>query len=160
VEAGGKGIDTDQHATRMKGDRAAPGVAQGYKTMFLQDSDGQMLDTYSIAAGLDYVGISPILADLGNTGRVRFEAATDKEVLEALDLTMKTEGIIPALESSHAFVQAFKDAPNMSSEEAIIINMSGRGDKDIFTIAHAFDDPSWKAFIVGRGEEYSKSMRE
>jgi len=160
VEAGGKGIDTDQHATRMIGDRAAPGVAQGYKTMFLQDSDGQMLDTYSIAAGLDYVGISPILADLGNTGRVRFEAATDNEVLKALDLTMKTEGIIPALESSHAFVQAFKDAPNMSSDEAIIINMSGRGDKDIFTIAHAFDDPSWKAFIIGRGEEYSKSMRE
>ncbi len=160
VEAGGKGIDTDQHATRMKGDRAAAGVAQGYKTMFLQDSDGQMLDTHSIAAGLDYVGISPILADLGDSGRVRFEAATDQEVLEALELTMKTEGIIPALESAHAFVQAFKDAPRLSHEEAIIINMSGRGDKDIFTIAHSFDDPSWKAFIVGRGDEYRKSMGE
>ncbi len=154
VEAGGKGLDTDQHATRMTGDRAAPGVAQGYKTMFLQDRDGQMLDTHSIAAGLDYVGVSPILAHLGQTGRVRFEAATDKEVLEALELTMKTEGIIPALESAHAFVQAFKDAPQLSSDEAIIINMSGRGDKDIFTIAHSFDDPSWKDFIIGRADEY------
>jgi len=160
VEAGGKGIDTDQHASRMTGDRAAAGVAQGYKTMFLQDGDGQMLDTHSIAAGLDYVGISPILANLGDTGRVRFEAATDQEVLEALELTMRTEGIIPALESAHGFVQAFKDAPNMNPHEAIIINMSGRGDKDIFTIAHSFDDPSWKRFIIGRGEEYKKSFGE
>ncbi len=154
VEAGGKGIDTDQHASRMVGDRAAAGVAQGYKTMFLQDSDGQMLDTHSIAAGLDYVGVSPILADLGEQGRVRFEAATDVEVLEALTLTMRTEGIIPALESAHAIVQAIKEAPTMPIDQAIIINMSGRGDKDIFTIAHAFDDPSWKEFIIGRAEEY------
>jgi tryptophan synthase beta chain len=154
VEAGGKGIDTEEHACRMVGDRAAAGVAQGYKTMFLQDTDGQMLDTHSIAAGLDYVGVSPILADLGEKGRVRFEAATDKEVLEALTLTMRKEGIIPALESSHAFVQAIKEAPTMSRDQAIIINMSGRGDKDIFTIAHAFNDPSWKEFIISRAEEY------
>jgi tryptophan synthase beta chain len=154
VEAGGKGLDTGKHASRMLTDRAAAGIAQGYKTMFLQDSDGQMLDTHSISAGLDYVGISPILADLGEKGRVRFEAATDDEVLAALQLTMKTEGIIPALESAHAFAQAIKEAPQMSREQAIIINMSGRGDKDIFTIAHAFDDPSWKEFIVRRAEEY------
>jgi tryptophan synthase beta chain len=160
VEAGGKGIDTDQHASRMTGTRAAAGVAQGYKTMFLQDGDGQMLDTHSIAAGLDYVGISPILANLGDSGRVRFAAATDQEVIEALELTMRTEGIIPALESAHAFVQAFKDAPNMDPHEAIVINMSGRGDKDIFTIAHSFDDPSWKRFIIGRAEEYRKSFGE
>ncbi len=160
VEAGGKGIDTDQHASRMTGSRASAGVAQGYKTMFLQDDDGQMLDTHSIAAGLDYVGISPILSDLGDSGRVRFEAATDQEVLEALELTMRTEGIIPALESSHAFVQAFKDAPKMNPHEAIIINMSGRGDKDIFTIAHSFDDPSWKRFIINRADEYRKSFGE
>ncbi len=156
VEAGGKGIDTNQHASRMTGGRASAGVAQGYKTMFLQNDEGQMLDTHSIAAGLDYVGVSPILADLGESGRVRFEAATDKEVIEALSLAMQTEGIIPALESSHAFVQAFKEAPQMSSDEAIIINMSGRGDKDIFTIAHAFDDPSWKDFIIERGKEYQQ----
>ncbi|MCI5142275.1 MAG: pyridoxal-phosphate dependent enzyme, partial [Candidatus Electrothrix sp. ATG1] len=156
VEAGGKGVDTEEHASRMVGDRAAPGVAQGYKTMFLQDDDGQMLDTHSIAAGLDYVGVSPILADLGEKGRVRFEAATDNEVLDALTLTMRTEGIIPALESSHAFAQAIKEAPTMSQDQAIIINMSGRGDKDIFTIAHAFDDPSWKEFIIGRADEYRR----
>ncbi len=154
VEAGGKGIETDQHAARMKGNRASPGVAQGYKTMFLQDDDGQMLDTHSIAAGLDYVGISPILAELGESGRVRFEAVTDAEVLEALTLTMQKEGIIPALESTHGFVQAFKEAGQMSPDEAIIINMSGRGDKDIFTIAHSYDDPSWKEFIVKRARMY------
>ncbi|MCW5213342.1 tryptophan synthase subunit beta, partial [Desulfobulbus sp. TB] len=102
-----------------------------------------------------YVGVSPILADLGEKGRVRFEAATDTEVLEALTLTMRMEGIIPALESSHAFVQAIKEASSMSRDQAIIINMSGRGDKDIFTIAHAFDDPSWKEFIIGRAAEYA-----
>ncbi len=156
VEAGGKGLDTDQHASRMVGDRAAPGVAQGYKTMFLQNDDGQMLDTHSIAAGLDYVGISPILSNLGEQGRVRFEAATDREVLRALSLTMEKEGIIPALESSHAFVQAIKEAPTMRRGQAVIINMSGRGDKDIFTIAHAFDDPSWKDFIIARADSYRK----
>jgi tryptophan synthase beta chain len=124
--------------------------------MFLQSPEGQMLDTHSIAAGLDYVGVSPILADLGERGRVRFAAATDSEVIEALSLTMRTEGLIPAMESAHAFVQAFKEAPAMSGDQAIIINMSGRGDKDIFTIAHAFDDPSWKAFIVKRAEGYKE----
>ena len=156
VEAGGKGIDSDQHAARMKGERAAPGVAQGYKTMFLQDEDGQMLDTHSIAAGLDYVGISPILADLGEKGRVRFETALDNEVLEALTMVMRTEGIIPALEPSHAFVQAIKETPAMGRDEAVIVNMSGRGDKDIFTIAHAFSDPSWQEFIISRAHEYQK----
>ena len=124
--------------------------------MFLQDDDGQMLDTHSVAAGLDYIGVSPILTDLWEQGRVRFESATDKEVMTALDLTMKKEGIIPALESAHAFVQAFKEATDLAQDEALIINMSGRGDKDIFTIAHAFDDPSWKEFIVDRAEEYRK----
>ncbi|NLX17966.1 MAG: tryptophan synthase subunit beta [Desulfobulbus sp.] len=155
VEAGGHGIETGRHAARMvEGSGASAGVAQGYKSMFLQTGEGQMLDTHSIAAGLDYVGISPILADLGERGRVRFTAATDKEVIEALSLTMRTEGIIPAMESAHAFVQAFKEVPSMSDDQAVIINMSGRGDKDIFTIAHAFDDPSWKSFIVARAETY------
>ncbi len=157
VEAGGHGLASGQHAARLCGNDASPGVAQGYKTMFLQNSDGQMLDTHSVAAGLDYVGVSPILSDLWEKKRVRFEAATDKEVMAALDLTMKLEGIIPALESSHAFVQAFKEAPTIPQDEAIIINMSGRGDKDIFTIAHAFDDPSWKEFIINRADEYSNN---
>ncbi len=156
VEAGGLGIASGQHAARMvPGCGSSPGVAQGYKTRFLQTAEGQMQDTHSIAAGLDYVGVSPILADLGDRGRVRFESATDREVIEALSLAMRTEGLIPAMESAHAFVQAFKEAPQMRPDQAIIINMSGRGDKDIFTIAHAFDDPSWKAFIVGRAKDYS-----
>ena len=157
VEAGGHGLTSGQHASRLCGFDASPGVAQGYKTMFLQNSDGQMRDTHSVAAGLDYVGVSPILSDLWEKKAVRFESATDTEVMEALDLTMKKEGIIPALESAHALVQAFKEAPGLSPEEAIIINMSGRGDKDIFTIAHAFDDPSWKQFIIERGKQYSRS---
>lgn len=156
VEAGGKGVDSGLHAARLCGNDASPGIAQGYRTMFLQNEDGQMNETHSVAAGLDYVGVSPILTDHWENKRIRFEAATDKEVMEALDLTMKKEGIIPALESSHAFVQAFKEAPSMSTDEAIIINMSGRGDKDIFTIAHAFDDPSWKEFIIKRAAEYSQ----
>lgn len=157
VEAGGHGLASGQHASRLCGVDASPGVAQGYKTMFLQNSDGQMRDTHSVAAGLDYVGVSPILSDLWEKKAVRFESATDAEVMEALDLTMKKEGIIPALESAHALVQAFKEAPGLSPEQAIIINMSGRGDKDIFTIAHAFDDPSWKQFIIERGKQYSRS---
>jgi tryptophan synthase beta chain len=155
VEAGGRGLDSGAHASRLCGNDATPGVAQGYKTMFLQNDDGQMLETHSVAAGLDYVGVSPILSDLWEKKRVRFETATDQEVMKALDLTMRLEGIIPALESSHAFVQAFKEAPTLSPDEAVIINMSGRGDKDIFTIAHAFDDPSWKQFIIERAKEYS-----
>ncbi len=156
VEAGGHGLDSGQHAARLCGNDASAGVAQGYKTMFLQNDDGQMLDTHSVSAGLDYIGVSPILADLWEKKAVRFEAATDDEVIEALDLTMRMEGIIPALESAHAFVQAFKEVPEMAKDEAIIINMSGRGDKDIFTIAHAYGDPSWKEFIIDRAEQYRK----
>src|SRR5690606_28580899 len=106
------------------------GIAQGYKTYFLQNEDGNMLDTHSVAAGLDYIGVSPILAHLHSTGRARFEAITDREVVDALRLTMRQEGLIPALESSHAFAQAFKEAPRMRSDEVIVINQSGRADKD------------------------------
>ena len=155
VEAGGHGIDSGSHAIRLNCPDASPGVAQGYKTMFLQDEDGQMKHTHSVAAGLDYVGVSPILSDLWEKKQVRFESATDNEVMQALDLTMKKEGIIPALESSHAFAGAFREVGKLSPDDAIIINQSGRGDKDIFTIAHAFADPSWKKFIIDRGKEYS-----
>ena len=159
VEAGGLGLDSGKHAARLASADASAGIAQGYKTMFLQNDDGQMRDTHSVSAGLDYVGVSPILADLWQQKRIRVEAATDAEVMAALDLTIKKEGIIPALESAHAFVQAFKEAPQLSPEEAIIINMSGRGDKDIFTIANAYDDPSWKEFIIGKGKEYAAGIK-
>jgi tryptophan synthase beta chain len=154
VEAGGHGLATGKHAARLASADASVGVAQGYKTFFLQDTDGQMRETHSVAAGLDYVGVSPILAAHKESGRVRFEAATDAEVVEALSLTMKTEGLIPALESSHAFVQAFKEAPALSSNDVVLINQSGRGDKDIFTVAEAFDDPSWRTFIINKADGY------
>jgi tryptophan synthase beta chain len=155
VEAGGKGLETGLHASRLSAPGAAIGVAQGYKTFFLQDNDGQMRETHSVAAGLDYVGVSPILSDLRDKGRVRFESATDREVVKALELTMRTEGLIPALESTHAFVQAFKEAPHMTNDDCIIINQSGRGDKDIFTVADAFEDPAWREFIMQTAQRYS-----
>jgi tryptophan synthase beta chain len=154
VEAGGKGLDSGEHASRLCAKDATVGVAQGYKTYFLQNSDGQMRETHSIAAGLDYVGVSPILSNFHKTGKARFEAATDREVVDAVQLTMRKEGLIPALESAHAFAQAFKEAPDMSQDEAIIINQSGRGDKDIFTVADAFDDPAWQAFIRHKAKQY------
>jgi len=154
VEAGGEGLNTKRHASRLASSDSSIGVAQGYKTYFLQNSDGQMLETHSVAAGLDYIGVSPILADLKENGRVRFEAATDRETIEAMALAIKKEGIVPALESSHAFAQAFKEAPSLSKDDCIIINQSGRGDKDIFTVADAFGDPKWKDFIIKKAEEY------
>ena len=156
VEAGGDGLDSGRHASRLKAADASIGVAQGYKTYFLQDDDGQMRETHSIAAGLDYVGVSPILSHLKENGRARFEAATDQEVVEAVSLTMRKEGLIPALESAHAFARAFKEAPQLSPEETIIINQSGRGDKDIFTVAEAFQDPEWQAFICEKAAQYQK----
>ncbi len=155
IEAGGKGLKTGHHASRLASTDGSVGVAQGYKTYFLQDSEGQMKETHSVAAGLDYVGVSPILSSLREEGRVRFEAATDQEVLEALSLTLKKEGLVLALESAHAFVQAFKEVSDLSKDEIIIINQSGRGDKDIFTIADAFKDPTWRQYIQDKAEEYS-----
>ncbi|MBT4936827.1 tryptophan synthase subunit beta [Candidatus Peregrinibacteria bacterium] len=150
VEAGGKGLDTKKHAARLAANDASLGVAQGYKTYFIQNDDGQMQDTHSIAAGLDYVGVSPILSDLYKKERVRFEATTDEEVMQAHELLMKKEGIIAALESSHAFAQAFKEIAEMSKDESVIINLSGRGDKDIFTIAEAYNDEGWREFIKSK----------
>lgn len=154
VEAGGRRLDSGAHASRLCSDDAAIGVAQGYKTYFLQDAEGQMKETHSIAAGLDYVGVSPILSHLKETGRARFAVATDREVVEAMRLTIRKEGLIPALESAHGFVQAFKEAPDMAPEDIIIINQSGRGDKDIFTVADAFQDPGWREFIIRKAEQY------
>jgi tryptophan synthase beta chain len=154
VEAGGRGLSTHQHAARLASTDASIGVAQGYRTYFLQNDDGQMLDTHSVAAGLDYIGVSPILSHLRDTGRVRFEAATDEEVVSALALTVRREGLIPALESSHAFAGAFREAKALSPEDVIVINQSGRGDKDIFTVADAFRDPLWEDFIRRKAEGY------
>lgn len=155
VEAGGKGLSSGRHAVRLSSEDASIGVAQGYKTYFLQNNDGQMKETHSVAAGLDYVGVSPILSNLKEKGRIRFEAATDKEVMNAFSLTIRKEGLIPALESAHAFAQAFKEAPTLAKDDIILVNQSGRGDKDIFTIADALADPEWRKFIQKKAEEYN-----
>ena len=155
VEAAGKGIDSHQHAARLASPDGSVGVAQGYRSYFLQDPDGQMLDTHSVAAGLDYVGVSPILAHLQRTGRVRFESATDTEVIEALARTVRMEGLIPALESAHAFARLFAEAGQLPPDQCVIVNQSGRGDKDIFTIADAFGDPDWQRFIRQKAQGYN-----
>jgi tryptophan synthase beta chain len=154
VEAGGEGVDSGRHAVRLASMDASLGVAQGYKTFFLQNGDGQMKETHSVAAGLDYVGVSPILAALKEEGRVRFESARDDEVIEALSLTLRKEGLVPALESAHAFAQAFKEAGSLEKDCVVLINQSGRGDKDIFTVADAFGDPKWEDFIKEKAEDY------
>ncbi len=160
VEGGGRGAGIGNHAARLGRNEATVGVAQGYKTYFLQSDEGQMLDTHSVAAGLDYVGVSPILADLHDKGRVRFEAATDEQVVNALKMTVRNEGLIPALESSHAFAQAFLEAPKMRKDEVILINQSGRGDKDIFTVADAIGDPQWELFIQKKAAEYAAKSQK
>lgn len=156
VEAGGEGIESGKHAARLAGGKGRLGVAQGYKTMFLQNEEGLMQDTHSVAAGLDYIGVGPMLADLHQRGLVRFESATDSEVVDALRLTMRTEGIIPALESAHAFAGAFREVPSLSGADAILINQSGRGDKDIFTVADAIGDEDWKDFIRHKAAGYER----
>jgi tryptophan synthase beta chain len=113
-----------------------------------------MRETHSISAGLDYVGVSPILASFRDQGRIRVEAATDAEVLDAFSLTLRKEGLISALESAHAFARAFKEVGSLSGDEVVIINQSGRGDKDIFTVADAFADRKWREFIREKAEQY------
>ena len=134
VEAGGHGVDDRmEHAASISGGR--PGVLHGNRTYLLQDRDGQILEGHSISAGLDYPGIGPEHSWLHDTGRVKYESVTDDEALAAFQLLCSTEGIIPALESSHAIAHAAKIAPNLPKDHLMVINLSGRGDKDIFTVA-------------------------
>jgi len=126
VEAGGLSLEDGQHSIRLSQNTGETGIAQGYKTLFLQNDDGQLGDTHSIAAGLDYVGVSPILAHLSQQGRVIPDSATDAEVTEAFSLLMKTEGIIPALESAHGLAGGFKRARQMTPEQNLVINLSGQ----------------------------------
>ncbi|SFK22965.1 tryptophan synthase, beta subunit [Halobacillus dabanensis] len=138
VEAAGKGIDTPEHAATLS--KGTPGVIHGSMTYLMQDENGQITEPYSISAGLDYPGIGPEHAHLYQTKKVRYEAITDKEALNALKLLTQTEGIIPAIESAHALAQAFKEAEKMSNEETILINLSGRGDKDMATLMDHFKE--------------------
>jgi tryptophan synthase beta chain len=135
VEAGGLGLGGLEHAATLSLGQA--GVLHGNRTLLLQDELGQIRETHSIAAGLDYPGVGPELAHLKSTGRAEYAAVTDAEALEAFQLLSETEGIIPALESSHAVAYAAKLAPTLPKEQVMIVNLSGRGDKDMNTVARA-----------------------
>ncbi|MBR3543826.1 MAG: tryptophan synthase subunit beta [Treponema sp.] len=147
VEAGGIGPDVGQNAARMTGNAGRVGIMQGYKSRFLLDDDGQALATRSISAGLDYCGIGPQLAALGEKGRVEFTSALDSEALDAVKFFAKNEGILFALESAHAGAAAIKLAPKMPSDQALVINMSGRGDKDVFITSPVFRKNAWLNFL-------------
>lgn len=133
VEAAGHGLDTDQHAATMT--KGTVGVVDGMKTYAVFGEDGKVAPVYSISAGLDYPGVGPEHAFFKDSGRVEYVAATDDEAVQALLLLSKTEGIIPAIESSHAIAEAIKRAPQLDKDKIIIINVSGRGDKDVAAIA-------------------------
>jgi tryptophan synthase beta chain len=146
VEAGGRGSGPGQHAARMNG-RGRAGIVQGYKSLFLSDGDGQLLSTHSISAGLDYPGIGPQLAHLGEKGRIRFTTASDREALDAVQFFARTEGVVFALESAHAAAAVMRIARDYPREKALVVNMSGRGDKDLFILARAMDPAPWSAFL-------------
>ncbi|MCW2309524.1 tryptophan synthase subunit beta [Rhodobium gokarnense] len=133
VEAGGKGLEGDEHCASLNAGR--PGVLHGNRTYLLQDDDGQILEGHSISAGLDYPGIGPEHSHLKDIGRVTYVPATDDEALEAFQLCTKLEGIIPALEPAHALAHVMKLAPTMDKDQIIVMNMCGRGDKDVFAVA-------------------------
>ena len=132
VEAGGKGLETNQHASSINGGRL--GVLHGAKTMLLQTPDGNILDTYSVSAGLDYPGVGPEHCYLHDTKRAEYTVITDDEAIEAFDALCRFEGIIPALESSHALAEAIKRAPHLPKSAILLVNLSGRGDKDMENI--------------------------
>ncbi|WP_447893858.1 tryptophan synthase subunit beta [Vreelandella sp. GE22] len=138
VEAGGKGVSTGKHAASLNG--GTPGVLHGNRTFLLQDEDGQIIDAHSISAGLDYPGIGPEHAWLHEQGRVEYVSATDDKALEAFQICCQQEGIIPALETAHALAEVAKRAPTLPREHLMVVNLSGRGDKDMMSVAHYLGD--------------------
>ncbi len=138
VEAAGHGIETGQHAASLNG--GVPGVLHGNRTFLLQNEDGQIIDAHSISAGLDYPGIGPEHAWLHDIGRVEYTSITDKEALKAFHTCCRLEGIIPALESSHALAEVFKRAPGLPKDHLMVVNLSGRGDKDMQTVMYHYDE--------------------
>jgi len=133
IEAGGDGVETGRHAAPLTAGR--PGVLHGNRTYLMEDDAGQIIETHSVSAGLDYPGVGPEHAWLKDIGRVIYDAATDDEALAATHILCRLEGIIPALESAHALAHAVKLAPTMGRDKNIVVNLSGRGDKDINTLA-------------------------
>ena len=133
VEAGGLGVASGKHAARFSGGK--PGVLQGTMTYLLQDEDGQINLTHSVSAGLDYAAVGPEHSYLRETGRATYTSATDDEAMAAFDLLAREEGIVPALESAHAIAHAVKLVPTMKKKQIVLINLSGRGDKDVQQVA-------------------------
>jgi tryptophan synthase beta chain len=147
VEAGGRGTAPGEHAARIE--HGQLGIFEGYHSYFLQEGAGNIANTHSVSAGLDYCGISPILAWLADSGRVEFTSAFDTEALEAVQTLARSEGIIPALESAHAFAHAFKLVAEMPSDAIVVVNASGRGEKDLFITMHHFQADSLRNYASG-----------
>ena len=152
VEAGGRGPALGDHAARMSGS-GIPGIVHGYKSLFLTDGDGQVAETHSISAGLDYPGVGPQLAHLGTSGRVEFTTASDDEALDAVRLFARSEGVIFALESAHAGAAAIKVARTLPDDASVVVNVSGRGDKDLFILAGALQPERWAEFLTREAQE-------
>ena len=154
VEAGGSGPALGQNAIRME--QRTLGVLQGYKSYFVQDKRGNIAPTYSISAGLDYPGIGPELAMLGESQRIEFTSVNDQEAITAFSLLARTEGILPALESSHAVAAAITIAKKLPQSKIVVVNVSGRADKDLFQLARAMGDTKFKKFLHEEIERYEK----
>lgn len=154
VEAGGRGPNLGDHAARMTGS-GMPSIVHGYKSLFLTTKDGQVANTHSISAGLDYPGVGPQLAHLGTIGRVEFTTARDDEALAAVQLFARREGIIFALESAHAGAAAIKIARSLQRDSSVVVNVSGRGDKDLFILAGALQPERWTEFLKNEVDEIS-----
>jgi tryptophan synthase beta chain len=154
VEAGGKGVEGHEHAARFQG--GSVGVAEGFKSYFLQNGDGQLSSTHSISAGLDYAGVGPQIAYLQETNRVTFSYAMDRDVISAYQRLAQTEGVFAALESSHAVAEVIKLAPTLNQEQIIVFNCSGRGDKDLFIVTKELGDEGFKTFLSDELAEMNK----
>jgi tryptophan synthase beta chain len=152
VEAGGRGPSPGDHAARFN-PAGRVGIVQGYKSIFLQDMDGQVLPTHSLSAGLDYAGIGPELAYLHDIKRIKFVAVSDKEALQGFRRLCADEGILPALESAHAAAYALKIAPHRPKDALMVVNISGRGEKDLFITARALDAKNWADFLKREVED-------
>jgi len=148
VEAGGDGIETGRHAASLSA--GSPGVLHGNRTYLIQDADGQIIETHSVSAGLDYPGVGPEHAWLKDSGRADYVAINDDEALAAFHRLCRTEGIIPALESSHAIAHAMKIGPTMSKDKVLLVNLSGRGDKDMATVAERSGQPLSSGQVSGK----------
>ena len=148
VEAGGDGIETGRHAASLSA--GSPGVLHGNRTYLIQDADGQIIETHSVSAGLDYPGVGPEHAWLKDSGRAEYVAINDDEALAAFHRLCRTEGIIPALESSHSIAHAMKIGPTMSKDKVLLVNLSGRGDKDMATVAERSGQPLSSGQVSGK----------